>query len=259
MRRRRALALTVLVLLVGAVAGLLFRSPDADTGASPPSAGAAELGAQPSASTSKAQAAAEPSPSISVESTGVPESGPGTFAYAGGTGKLLGTAGTLRRYQVAVEDETGQEAAAFAATVEKVLGDSRSWIADGKTKFQRVPKGSAHDFVIYLASPATSEKMCAAGGLHTERYTSCRIPGQVIINLARWLTAIPDYNAPLDVYQAYAINHEVGHQLGLYHEACPGKGQLAPVMQQQTYGLRGCVANSWPYVDGQRYTGPPIP
>jgi hypothetical protein len=74
---------------------------------------------------------------------------------------------------------------------------------------------------------------------------------------ARWLT--PDYGAPLEVYRAYAINHEVGHQLGHGHEACMAAGQLAPVMQQQTYGLKGCVANPWPFVNGQRYTGLPIP
>ncbi|MEV6966875.1 DUF3152 domain-containing protein [Hamadaea sp. NPDC051192] len=260
MRRRRVLALAVLVILVGSVAGLLLRSPSSPTETA---AGPSAPGPAPSSSVSaKAAAASDPSGSATtatVESTGVPETGPGTFAYAGGTGKVLGTAGTLRKYQIAVEDESGQDAAAFATAVEKILGDSRSWIAGGKTKFQRVPKGSSHEFVIYLATPATSEKMCAAGGLHTERFTSCRISGQVIINLARWLTAIPDYNAPLDVYQAYAINHEVGHQLGLYHEACPGRGQTAPVMQQQTYGLKGCVANSWPYIDGKRYAGPPIP
>ncbi|GAB3857578.1 hypothetical protein GCM10029963_55880 [Micromonospora andamanensis] len=62
------------------------------------------------------------------------------------------------------------------------------------------------------------------GGLSTEGYTSCRLPGQVIINLARWLEAVPDYGAPLEVYRAYVINHEVGHEFGEGHEACPVPG-----------------------------------
>ena len=27
----------------------------------------------------------------------------------------------------------------------------------------------------------------------------------------------------------------------------------------KTYGLKGCLANAWPYVDGKRYSGEPIP
>ncbi|MFI6333170.1 DUF3152 domain-containing protein [Micromonospora chersina] len=79
--------------------------------------------------------------------------------------------------------------------------------------------------------------------------------------LNRWRRSVPDYinsKTELTLYRYYINNHEVGHELGKNHEACPGKGQPAPVMQQQTYGLKGCVANPWPYLNGKRYAGPSI-
>jgi hypothetical protein len=204
--------------------------------------------------------AAEPkTPPASAPAATVVDQGAGTFTEVQSAGPVLGTAGALRRFRIAVENGINEDPNAFATTVDQVLGDPRSWIAGGQFRLQRVPSSAPAEFTIFLASPTTSETMCAVGGLHTDKFTSCRLPGQVIINDARWLTSIPDYGAPLQAYRAYAINHEVGHQLGFGHEACVEPGRSAPVMQQQTYGLTGCVANAWPYVNGQRYAGPPIP
>jgi hypothetical protein len=182
----------------------------------------------------------------------------GQFAYVSGFGPILGRGGPLHRFKVAVEKPAATSAGPdFADEVNRTLGDQRSWIASGQFRLQRVP-GSAHaEFTIYLASPKTSERMCSTGGLETKGYTSCRLSGQVIINDARWDGAVHDYHAPVSTYRQYAINHEVGHQLGHGHEACPGKGRPAPAMMQQTFGLKGCVANAWPYLNGKRYAGPP--
>gem|GEM_PF-803722 len=216
-------------------------SGSAPSGAASPGAGASALAALP------------------ANPDSVPDKGKGTFAFVDTPGAVLGTAGTLKRFRVAVEDGTGSDAAAFAAAVDQVLGDPRGWTAGGQLRFQRVPKSAAFEFTVFLASPATSEQMCLGGGLHTQKYNSCRLGGQIIINLARWLTSVPGYGAPLEVYRGYAINHEVGHELGYGHEACVAPGRPASVMQQQTLGLQGCVANAWPYLDGVRYAGPLIP
>lgn len=182
----------------------------------------------------------------------------GAFSYVGGYGPVLGDDGPIYPFRVAVEQPAVADAGAhFADVINRTLGDKRSWIAGHRFRFRRVPESAPARFTIYLASAGTSERMCRGGGLETDGYTSCRLPGRVIINDDRWETAIPGYGRPLPIYRAYAINHEVGHQLGHGHESCPGKGDPAPVMMQQTYGLKGCVANSWPYLSNRRYTGPP--
>ncbi len=183
-----------------------------------------------------------------------------SWRYAAGQGSPMGTAGPLRRFRVAVESNVTVTAADFAAKAERTLGDGRSWTAGGEFRLQRVPANVPAEFTIYLATRQTSTRMCADGGLDTGGYTSCRTPGHVIINLDRWTTSVPDYQKagiPLDTYRTYLINHETGHQFGHGHELCPGAGQPAPVMQQQTFGLHGCTANPWPYVGGKPYAGEP--
>jgi hypothetical protein len=256
-RQRRRLFGLALVLVVGTLIAVdVLRDPPArprwSVGLAGPTSDAPTTAPTPAARSAAPRAAGR---------VAVTQKGPGTFGYAGGTGLVFGRSGRVQRYRVAVEKGSGVTPGEFAGRVEAILGDTRSWIGGGRVRLQRVPGDVGDvDFTVYLATPVTSEAMCREDGLRTERYTSCRLAsGKVVINLARWLTAVPGYGAPLETYQAYAINHEVGHQLGQGHEACLGPGRLAPVMQQQTLGLRGCVANAWPYVEGSRYAGPAVP
>ncbi|WP_091627511.1 DUF3152 domain-containing protein [Micromonospora peucetia] len=192
----------------------------------------------------------------------VPSAGRGSFGYDDRAGPVLGDAGTLRRYRVAVESGADEDAGEFGAAVELALTGPGSWV-DGGLRLQQVRAASRHDFTVYLATARTAGQMCAAGGVNIrvggQPYTSCRAPGKVIINLDRWRLSVPHFvsaKVPLSVYRTYVVNHEVGHQLGHRHERCPGKGRVAPVMMQQTLFLDGCVANPWPYRDGRRYAGP---
>jgi hypothetical protein len=71
----------------------------------------------------------------------------------------------------------------------------------------------------------------------------------VVINNDRWLYASTAWNnqgGSLEEYRSMVINHETGHWLGFNHSYCPGTGQPAPVMQQQSIDLQGCVFNPWP-------------
>lgn len=277
-RRRRWLAVIPLAALAASlvVAGVMLspNRPTASDGTSGRAStdgevlSAADQGSATSPPPAASPFALEPSPdpSLALRLPGpVPSAGSGRFEYDDRTGAVLGQAGTLRRYRVAVEEGANEDVHDFGDAVQEALAGPGSWVDSGRLRLRRVPGDARHEFTVYLATARTANRMCAAGGVDIRvrgrPYTSCRAPGKVIINLDRWRTSVPHYvsaNVPLAVYRTYVVNHEVGHQLGHHHERCPGAGRPAPVMMQQTLFLKGCVANPWPYLNGRRYAGPPL-
>jgi hypothetical protein len=247
-RQRRRLIAVAAVLVVGALLVTAYLVHLMGVGKAPASAAAG-----PGPTTTASASSGGPSPSIAA-------SGSGKYVYAAASDQVVGAAsGKLKKYRVAVEDQIGQDAKSFAEQVQRMLADPRGWTAGGDLRFQQVAERTAADFTIYLATPASSEKLCSAGGIHTDQQISCRLPGQVILNLARWLGGVTGYGAPLAEYQAFELNHQLGRELGHPNEACPAPGQPAPVMQQQALGLKGCTPNGWPYRDGKLYQGPLVP
>ena len=172
-----------------------------------------------------------PAPQVVGEESYV-EVGDGSLSVVDGSSEVYGT-GPLKRFIVEVEDGIDVDGAGFAAAVETTLADPRSWGSGGRMSFQRVGAAEAatqdFDFRVTLVSPGNMETYCP--GVGTGGYTSCRYGDRAVINLARWATAVPDYQGDVATYRLYVINHEVGHVLGNGHQPCPGAGQLAPVMQ----------------------------
>jgi hypothetical protein len=204
----------------------------------------------PTTADGRSVAAAAPQPSIvarprAATAIAYPTKGKETWRFAAGNSAVAGESGQLLHYRVAVEGGiAGVSANEFGSAVASTLADPRSWTAGGRWRLQRVGPGRPYHFTVYLATPVTRDRLCAMG---RDRYTSCRNGNHVVINVARWVHGVPHYGAPLATYRQYVVNHEVGHRLDHGHEPCPGKGRPAPVMQQQTLGLRGCVANAWPF------------
>ena len=220
-------------------------------GAAAPATAPAEVAPPLAEASPTAPAQGDAAPAGAPATVGVDsyvERGAGTLAVVDGTSAVYGT-GPLHRFIVEVEDGIGVDGAQFAHAVEATLGDPRSWGSGGGMSFQRVGAVEAaarqFEFKVSLVSPGNMETYCP--GVGTGGYTSCRYGDRAVINLARWATAVPDYEGDVATYRLYVVNHEVGHALGNGHKDCPGAGQAAPVMQQQTLGLHGCVKNAWPY------------
>jgi hypothetical protein len=201
-----------------------------------------------------------------LQSDALPTGGPytlrgkGTYSVIPGTSPVVGH-GTLHKYTIEVENGvTGIDLGSFAATVQTVLSDPRSWTA-GNLALQRVDSGPV-DFHVTITSSITVRTLC---GYEIPIETSCFAPAgqngssvnRVVLNDARWVRGDAAYIGDLDEYRLYMINHETGHALGHEHaHNCLSDG-LAPAMMQQTIGLKAtngqmCQANPWPYPPGAK-------
>jgi hypothetical protein len=161
-------------------------------------------------------------------------------------GAVHGAGGPLRTFSLEVEPATGEDLFGYARQVEEVLADPRGWTGRGEVRFQRVEPAQARVRIL-LARPATVDRLCAGVANTAGRY-SCWSGRFIALNLDRWRTgATHRFDAPLEVYRGYLVNHEMGHALGHGHVGCPAPGALAPVMMQQSKGTGECRPNAWPY------------
>ncbi|GAB3624682.1 hypothetical protein GCM10027418_27670 [Mariniluteicoccus endophyticus] len=148
------------------------------------------------------------------------------------------------RVRLEVENEVPVDVEQAARIAADTLQDQRSWTGrGGGIHFDFVGDQPA-DLTIHIATPATTDRRCLP--LRTGGEVSCQNGNSVNLNARRWTEAVPDFRGDVPLYRQYLVNHEVGHYLGHGHVPCPGPGQKAPVMQQQTKGLDGCLANPWP-------------
>ncbi|WP_308286969.1 DUF3152 domain-containing protein [Actinomadura parmotrematis] len=254
----------VLAAGAGAVALLPGDEPDrAGSGAGAPAAsagGSSQAPAAPSRSatpspSSPSSSSSSPSASGPVVNGRVqpprvrsPQAASGRYAMVrGSAAPPRGSRGPLVRYAVEVERGLPFKGADFAAQVQRVLNDPRSWGHGGRMRFQRVSSGPVR-FKVALSSPALTDRMCAP--LITGGELSCRSGLRSVINARRWGLGAATYGRDLVTYREYVINHEVGHALGHGHLQCPGRGRLAPTMVQQTKSLQGCRPNPWPFPGG---------
>jgi hypothetical protein len=141
------------------------------------------------------------------------------------------------RYSAHVDPDVKYSNQTFADLLQIYLADPDGWSSKGYV-FEYDPKAS---LVIRLSSPRTIRKEC---GLPKGLSCAVMSGNKMWLNSERWLKGAPESKMSLDSYRQYMVSHEMGHILGHDHEKCPGKGMVAPIMLQQTLGLKGCRPNT---------------
>ena len=169
---------------------------------------------------------------------------------ASAVAEASGNGVTAFTYCIAANGDVGSTVA-FANTVYETLNDPRGWPRAGAV-FTQVADDACvgADMAIILAQ---AERMTDySEGCSTEY--SCRVGDDVIVNADRWNGGTDAWlgaGGTLARYRTMVINHEVGHRLGhIDNETwCTAPGAAAPLMQEQSMDLDGCVGNEWPLED----------
>lgn len=135
-----------------------------------------------------------------------------------------------------LEELTGKLAATYA--------DTRGWNDGGIVAFKHVDSGC--QYTVWLVAPSQMTSF----GVICDDFYNCQVGSNVVVNNDRWLYATEPWNKTgqnLETYRLLIINHETGHRLGFRdNNVCPGAGQPAYVMMQQSIDLKGCAFNVWP-------------
>jgi hypothetical protein len=145
------------------------------------------------------------------------------------------------RYRV--ERHTTDEATAdFVDVVNATLADARGWT---RARFVFVPDPTAA-YLVVLAEGEEVDRLCLPYDTYGEY--SCQNGPTVALNADRWRHATTKWTGDLATYRQMVVNHEVGHLLGMKHPKpqCPRRGSPAPIMNQQSTELDGCLPNPWP-------------
>lgn len=181
--------------------------------------------------------------------------GTNTASTADATGHMVNGVKVIY-YKTLVWGDVAANFNDFRTKVAETLNDARGWSRAG-LKFVEVDSGQ--DVNVILSDPAS---LGATAGCSAD--LSCTTwANQVIINDVRWREGTEASRAgglSTRDYQHMVVNHEMGHWLGHYAhiEGCTAEngflGGPAPIMLQQSTGLRGCTSfNAWP-LDAELWT-----
>ena len=150
----------------------------------------------------------------------------------------------IRTYCTSVKDVNASVLAGLTGNLAMTYNDVRGWNDGGRIAFEHVGRGC--QYTVWLSAAAD---MTTFGSI-CDDYYNCQAGHSVVLNYDRWTTATLPWNKTggnIQDYRTLMIDHETGHRLGfLDNPVCPGQGQPAPVMMQQSMNLHGCVFNIWP-------------